>query len=332
MDLLEKVGTKTLFEHAPDVAMLYSRFSIDNSAQESMLAAMDSGLSAMQAACGWIRKEENAGVWGAWLPVATGNVSMVPVDDAIVDMSTHTVDLGTWVLLGAGAAAALLVAGLMLLAWKRRAHLQAIMTMLFTEVSGLVGCMGMDIADLATDGIAWFRLLHDEFKVPNEGYRLAYATIFCCGAVTTLVSVVWRMRNARLIREQVAALGDKGKQIRTGAGANDSGSNGSPPSAPVHALRARMPRAPPAPSHSVHAGKFPKVTDNSAADLVAQSASKGTSSPSSDDMASLNQARRQERQYVWELDQTDRSKVTAVLALTSACVQGGSRLQDFARP
>ncbi len=32
--------------------------------------AFDSGLSAMQATCAWIRKEENAAVWGAWLPVA----------------------------------------------------------------------------------------------------------------------------------------------------------------------------------------------------------------------------------------------------------------------
>ena len=69
MDVLEKVGTKTLSEHTPDVAELYGRFFIDNSAQESMLAAMGSGLSAMQAACTWMRTEENAAVWGAWLPV-----------------------------------------------------------------------------------------------------------------------------------------------------------------------------------------------------------------------------------------------------------------------
>jgi glycine betaine/proline transport system substrate-binding protein len=69
MDVLEKVGAKTLSERTPDVAELYTRFFIDNSAQESMLAAMDSGLSAMQAACTWMRTEENAAIWGAWLPV-----------------------------------------------------------------------------------------------------------------------------------------------------------------------------------------------------------------------------------------------------------------------
>jgi hypothetical protein len=70
-DVLEKVAAKTLSEHASDVAKVYSLFRIDNLAQESMLAAIDSGLSAMQATCAWMRKEENAAVWTAWFPVAT---------------------------------------------------------------------------------------------------------------------------------------------------------------------------------------------------------------------------------------------------------------------
>jgi hypothetical protein len=69
-DVLEKVAAKTLSEHAPDVAKMYSLFRIDNCAQESMLAAIDSGLSAMQATCAWMQKEENAAVWSAWVPVA----------------------------------------------------------------------------------------------------------------------------------------------------------------------------------------------------------------------------------------------------------------------
>jgi hypothetical protein len=69
-DVLEKVAAKTLSKHAPDVATLYSLFRIDNPAQESMLAVVDSGLSAMQATCAWMQKEENAAVWTAWLPVA----------------------------------------------------------------------------------------------------------------------------------------------------------------------------------------------------------------------------------------------------------------------
>ena len=69
-DVLEKVAAKTLSEHASDVAKVYSLFRIGSPAQESMLAAIDSGLSAMQATCAWMQKEENAAVWGAWLPVA----------------------------------------------------------------------------------------------------------------------------------------------------------------------------------------------------------------------------------------------------------------------
>jgi ABC-type proline/glycine betaine transport system substrate-binding protein len=68
-DVLEKVGAKTLSALAPDVAELYTRFFIVNSAQESMLGAMDSGLSAMQATCTWMRAKENAALWEAWVPV-----------------------------------------------------------------------------------------------------------------------------------------------------------------------------------------------------------------------------------------------------------------------
>ena len=65
-DALEKVASKQLAEIAPLVAKLYSRFYIDNAAQEGMLAKIDAlGLSVMQAVCGWMRKEV---VWQAWLP------------------------------------------------------------------------------------------------------------------------------------------------------------------------------------------------------------------------------------------------------------------------
>ena len=69
-DVLEKVGSKELAVFAPAVAKLYTNFFLDTSAQESMLAAIDAGeLSAMQAACGWMRQQENEEVWRAWFPV-----------------------------------------------------------------------------------------------------------------------------------------------------------------------------------------------------------------------------------------------------------------------
>ncbi len=71
IDVLEKVASKQLAELIPAVAKLYSRFQIDNSAQESMLATIDGeGSSAREAVCACMRNEENAAVWKAWLPAA----------------------------------------------------------------------------------------------------------------------------------------------------------------------------------------------------------------------------------------------------------------------
>jgi glycine betaine/proline transport system substrate-binding protein len=67
-DVLEKVAAKILSELVPDVAELYLRFQIDNLAQESMLATINSSMSAMQASCGWVRNGKNTAVWEAWLP------------------------------------------------------------------------------------------------------------------------------------------------------------------------------------------------------------------------------------------------------------------------
>jgi hypothetical protein len=71
-DVLEKVASRQLAKLVPAVAELYSHFRIDNSAQESILVKIDAeGLSVMQAACVWIRHEENVAVWAEWLPAAS---------------------------------------------------------------------------------------------------------------------------------------------------------------------------------------------------------------------------------------------------------------------
>jgi hypothetical protein len=68
-DVVEKVASKKLAEFAPAVAEMYLRFKIGNSAQESMLERMDAeGLSALQAVCPWMREDENAVLWQAWVP------------------------------------------------------------------------------------------------------------------------------------------------------------------------------------------------------------------------------------------------------------------------
>jgi hypothetical protein len=85
-DVLEKVGSKQLAVFAPRVADLYAHFQIDNFAQESMLAAIDSpdsgGLSAMEAACTWMRQDANAALWHAWFPTFACEVGLYAVDKA----------------------------------------------------------------------------------------------------------------------------------------------------------------------------------------------------------------------------------------------------------
>jgi hypothetical protein len=59
-DVLEKLASKQLTQLVPDVADAYAHFQIDNWAQESMLAAVDSdGMSVMQATCAWMRTDGN---------------------------------------------------------------------------------------------------------------------------------------------------------------------------------------------------------------------------------------------------------------------------------
>jgi hypothetical protein len=110
-----------------------------------------------------------------------------------------------WVLVGAGAAAAMLVGGLAFVVRRRHAHLQVIFSMLFTEVSELVATSCLDAADLVTDGVACFRLVNGDLPLPNEGYRMAYAAIFCFGVAGTVLSVGYRFRSAQLVRDQLQA-------------------------------------------------------------------------------------------------------------------------------
>ena len=84
IEMLEKVGAKTLSKFAPAVAGLYSRFRIGSDAQESMLTMIDAqGWSAMQAVCLWMRDEDNEAIWKAWIPAEqhTCDAGQYAVDD-----------------------------------------------------------------------------------------------------------------------------------------------------------------------------------------------------------------------------------------------------------
>jgi ABC-type proline/glycine betaine transport system substrate-binding protein len=69
IDVLEKVGSKRLADLAPGVATVYSRFYIDNSDQEVIMAPLEgTGQSLSHAVCAWVRTEGKAAIWQAWLP------------------------------------------------------------------------------------------------------------------------------------------------------------------------------------------------------------------------------------------------------------------------
>jgi hypothetical protein len=79
-------------------------------------------------------------------------------------------------------------------------------------VSELVGSVCLGLADLITDAITYARLRSGDVAVPNEGYKAAYAAILSVGAVTTVLSLLYRLRNAHIVR---AHLRELGKQRRT---------------------------------------------------------------------------------------------------------------------
>jgi hypothetical protein len=65
-EVIEKMASKWLAGLSPRVNQLYARFMLDNRAQEGMLAAMDHGLSVMEAACAWLHDSE--ATWKEWVP------------------------------------------------------------------------------------------------------------------------------------------------------------------------------------------------------------------------------------------------------------------------
>ena len=75
----------------------------------------------------------------------------------------------------------------------------------------------MGVADLITDALAYARLQSGEIKVPNDAYHAAYAVVMCFGVVTTVLSLGYRLRNARLMRAHVLELGKQGQKASVSA-------------------------------------------------------------------------------------------------------------------
>ncbi len=82
-------------------------------------------------------------------------------------------------------------------------------------MSELVGSVCLGVADLITDAITYARLRSGEVAVPNEGYKTAYAAVLSVGAVTTVLSLLYRLGNAHIMRAHLRKLGKQGRTENT---------------------------------------------------------------------------------------------------------------------
>ena len=82
-------------------------------------------------------------------------------------------------------------------------------------MSELVGSVCLGLADLITDAITYARLRSGDVAVPSEGYKAAYAAVLSVGAVTTVLSLLYRLRNAHIVRAHLRKLGEHGRAKST---------------------------------------------------------------------------------------------------------------------
>jgi len=156
------------------------------------------------------------GLSGRYLPLQNGtvswpgNVHSTPADFA---EELHEEFNTAWLLVGASVSALVVVIGVVVLVWRNRRRLQAIILMLLTEVSQLVlsGCMAL--ANLITDGIVFDTLLHGGHKISTEIYTAAFATVLCFGFITTALSFGYRIHNARRIQAQLHQLDPRAQAV-----------------------------------------------------------------------------------------------------------------------
>jgi hypothetical protein len=114
-----------------------------------------------------------------------------------------------WILAGAAATAVVVIGGLVIFVRKSGAHLQAIMVMLLTEAAQLVFSIFTSLANLISDGIVFSYLWRGDLKVSeavSEAYTTAYASLLCFAVVATVISVAYRISNARLMQTHVRQL------------------------------------------------------------------------------------------------------------------------------
>jgi hypothetical protein len=143
-----------------------------------------------------------------------GNVHAIPAGMAA--SSTAQGFDTVWLLVGAGATAAVVVSGLVVLIRRRHAHLQAIFMMLLTESGMLVLSICMALGNLATDGIVCNSLLRGDLRVSTAIYTAAYVVLLCFGVAVTVLSIGYRLSNARLMHAQLQLVVPQGRAVATG--------------------------------------------------------------------------------------------------------------------
>jgi hypothetical protein len=102
------------------------------------------------------------------------------------------------------------VSGLVVLIRRRHAHVQAIFMMLLTETGMLVLSICMALGNLATDGIVCNSLLRGDLRVSSAIYTASYVVLLCFGVVVTVLSIGYRLRNARLMHAQLKQIAPQG--------------------------------------------------------------------------------------------------------------------------
>jgi hypothetical protein len=143
-----------------------------------------------------------------------GNVPIIPADMAASPIE-HGFDT-VWLLVGAASTAVVVVSGLVVLIRRRHAHLQAIFMMLLTETGMLVLSICMALGNLATDGIVCNSLLRGNLRVSTPIYTASYVVLLCFGVVVTVLSIGYRLRNARLMHAQMQQVAPQGRAVATG--------------------------------------------------------------------------------------------------------------------
>ena len=140
-----------------------------------------------------------------------GNVPSIPADMAAspTEQGFETV----WILVGAVSTAIVVVSGLAVAVRRRRAHLQAILTMLLTETGMLVLSICMALGNLATDGIVCNSLLRGDLSVSTKIYTATYVVLLCFAVVTTVLSIGYRLRNAWSMHAQLQRVGPEGRTV-----------------------------------------------------------------------------------------------------------------------